>query len=95
MEKQSSEYLPTPEAARYLRVSRFFLEASRCRGDGPPFVKIGKSVRYRRGDLDEFMRSHRHTKTLEKRPAAKQVRLSIEGDACDASIQGGNDDQLG
>lgn len=72
MENQITEYLSTPEAARYLHVSRFFLEASRCRGDGPPFCKVGKSVRYRRNDLDEFMRAHRRTET-------DKARAPVEG----------------
>ncbi len=25
-------------------------------GKGPPFVKVGSSVRYRRGDVDEWLR---------------------------------------
>ena len=93
MEPQSSEYLPTLEAARHLRVSRFFLEAARCRGDGPPFVKIGKSVRYRLSDLDDFMQSHRRTKTLENRSTSKQDRVSLDG-VRSVSDQGGSNDKL-
>jgi hypothetical protein len=33
------------------------LEAWRCRGGGPPFLKLGKAVRYRRADLENFMES--------------------------------------
>lgn len=63
MQTQISDYLLTADAAIYLRVSRKFLETARCDGDGPPFIKIGRSVRYRRADLDEFMRAHQRTKT--------------------------------
>lgn len=67
MQTQSSDYLLTADAAVYLQVSRKFLETARCQGDGPPFIKIGRAVRYRRGDLDEFMRSHQRTKTEKTR----------------------------
>ena len=63
MQTQPSEYLSTADAAVYLKVSRKFLETARCQGDGPPFIKIGRAVRYRRGDLDEFMRAHQRTET--------------------------------
>lgn len=48
-------YLRTPEAAQYIGISRGSLERWRLTRDGPPFVRIGKSVRYRRLDLDKFM----------------------------------------
>lgn len=36
-----------------------FLEVSAVRGDGPPMVKIGRSVRYRVGDLRTWIESCR------------------------------------
>jgi len=52
----------TIEAAAYLRMSRQFLECARYRGDGsgPPYLKVGKSVRYRRSALDVWMSAHDH-----------------------------------
>lgn len=46
-----AEYLTTREAADLLRVHYKTLEAQRARGEGPPFVRIGHRVRYRRSDL--------------------------------------------
>ena len=66
MDTQPSEYLSTAEAAEYLRVSRKFLETARCRGDGPRFSKIGRSVRYARSELDAFMSANSCTKTDDK-----------------------------
>jgi hypothetical protein len=40
------EYLTTKEAAALLGVSPKGLEAMRARGDGPPFTRIGRRVRY-------------------------------------------------
>ena len=47
----------TREAATYLDLTKSTLEAWRCRGSGPTFVKLGKAVRYRKQDLDEFLNS--------------------------------------
>lgn len=55
--------LTTKEAARELRVSKPTLEAWRCRGGGPAFVKFGRAVRYRREDLDKFLISSLRSNT--------------------------------
>lgn len=58
----SNEYLRTPEAARYVKLSDEYLEAARYRGDGsgPPFVKLERAVIYRKRDLDAWMESKLH-----------------------------------
>jgi excisionase family DNA binding protein len=59
--------LLTPkEAANFLRVSESWLAKARMRGDGPPFVKIGRSIRYRQSDLLRWMRSRTHLSTSER-----------------------------
>ncbi len=40
-----------------------FLEVAAMRGDGPPMLKIGRSVRYRVSDLRAWIDSHRVTST--------------------------------
>ena len=40
-------YTPT-EAAKILRVAPITLAKWRCSGDGPPFARVGKSIRYPR-----------------------------------------------
>ena len=47
----------TPEAADYLGLSKNTLNRWRHTGDGPRFVKLGRAVRYRREDLDEWVAS--------------------------------------
>ncbi|MEM8836452.1 MAG: helix-turn-helix domain-containing protein [Pseudomonadota bacterium] len=42
-------------AADFLNVSIRTLQAWRVRGGGPPYAKLGKSVRYRPGDLETFI----------------------------------------
>lgn len=51
------EYLKTPEAADYTRLSVPTLDRYRIKGNGPKFAKVGKSVIYRRVDLDAWMAS--------------------------------------
>lgn len=39
------------EAASLVALSIRTFEALRLRGGGPPFIKLGRAVRYRRGDV--------------------------------------------
>ncbi len=50
------------EAAR-LNLSERTLQAWRTRGDGPPFLKLGRSVRYSPAAVDNWLasRTRRHT----------------------------------
>jgi len=51
--------LSRSEVHSYFGLSQRFLEVSAVRGDGPPMVKIGHSVRYRVGDLRTWIESCR------------------------------------
>jgi len=57
--------LKDPEAALYIGMSESFLRQSRMDGvrenrtPGPPFVKIGRAVRYLREDLDTWLKAYR------------------------------------
>jgi predicted DNA-binding transcriptional regulator AlpA len=52
------ERLLTPrEAAQFLRLSLSWLAKARMRGDGPPYVKLGRSVRYRESDLIGWLKA--------------------------------------
>lgn len=67
--------LPTPmdpdagcnemQAATFLGVSVRTLQAWRVRGSGPPYLKIGRSVRYQRRALAAFQEQHTVTSTTE------------------------------
>jgi hypothetical protein len=51
-------------AAEYLGVSASYLRHSRVRGttkctDGPPYIKVGKAVRYLPQDLDSWLAARR------------------------------------
>ena len=47
--------LATKEAADLLRLSTSWLAKARMRGDGPPYVKLGGSVRYLESSLVRWL----------------------------------------
>lgn len=53
-----STLLKPPEAAAVLLVSTRTLEYWRPRGEGPPFVRVGRGVRYRAADLEAWLDAH-------------------------------------
>jgi hypothetical protein len=54
------------DAANFLRVSESWLAKARMRGDGPPYVKIGRSVRYAEGGLVQWTKSRQRLSTSER-----------------------------
>jgi len=46
--------LPEGEAARLLSISTRTLQAWRSKEVGPPYVQVGRAVRYRRGSLIDW-----------------------------------------
>ncbi|MCB1776811.1 MAG: helix-turn-helix domain-containing protein [Candidatus Competibacteraceae bacterium] len=63
MEKQ--QLLTDPLTAKYLNVSVSFLRQSRMEGrranrsPGPPFIRIGRAIRYDIRDLDAWLAQNR------------------------------------
>jgi predicted DNA-binding transcriptional regulator AlpA len=55
--------LTTKETAKRLGVSPSWLAKARMRGDGPPYVKLGRSVRYDEGVLTQWMKSRLRSST--------------------------------
>jgi hypothetical protein len=62
----SDTYLTPPEAAIYLKSSTSTLAKRRLYGDGPSFTRIGRAIRYRKGDLDQWMAAHLTSSTSEQ-----------------------------
>jgi predicted DNA-binding transcriptional regulator AlpA len=63
----SGERLLTPkEAADFLRLSMSWLAKSRMRGDGPPYSKLGRSIRYTEAALLQWMESNLRLSTSER-----------------------------
>ncbi len=58
MDVRPPHLLTAEDAAQYLGLSPWTLAASRLtppRCDGPPYVRLGRAVRYRLADLDAWL----------------------------------------
>jgi predicted DNA-binding transcriptional regulator AlpA len=51
----NERYYSPKDAAAYLRTSPSTLAKRRLYGTGPRYCRIGRAIRYRKSDLDEFM----------------------------------------
>lgn len=66
MELQISEPLQDESAvAKQLDCETKTLQAWRCRGGGPPFIKVGRLVKYRPQDVEAWIESRRVASTSE------------------------------
>ena len=61
------EVLTTIEAAQYVRLGKATLERFRLTGEGPAYCKLGGAVRYRRCDLDEWLKTRLISSTSDQR----------------------------
>lgn len=59
------ETMLPPEVARMLKVSISYLAKARMRGDGPPYHKVGRSVRYVRTEVRQWLTSRGRNSTSE------------------------------
>lgn len=59
----------TELAAPYIKHAPSTMHRWRVEGSGPPYIKLGRKVFYRRADLDSFLDSHvvRSTSEAERR----------------------------
>jgi len=66
----TKDVLTEKEAATYITMSQSFLRQDRMNGyrdgrtRGPDFIKLGRSIRYRKEDLDNWLAQHRVIRTL-------------------------------
>jgi predicted DNA-binding transcriptional regulator AlpA len=58
--------LTPKETANSVRMSESWLAKARMRGDGPPYEKFGRSVRYDEDALLRWMKSHTHLSTSDQ-----------------------------
>jgi predicted DNA-binding transcriptional regulator AlpA len=58
--------LTAKEAAKILKVSLSWLAKARMRGDGPPYIRIGRSIRYAEAALIQWMKSRQRLSTSEQ-----------------------------
>jgi hypothetical protein len=69
------DVLNEKEAAALLRISVKGLQGWRSRGGGPKFLKLGRCVRYRRGDLQDFVLQALRTSTSDPGPGGSPSGL--------------------
>ncbi len=55
MQNENAERLTNSEAAEYLGLKIATLNKWRVYGDGPPFLKVGRLIQYRKSDLDAYL----------------------------------------
>lgn len=55
--------LKVPEAALLLGISVAYLNALRCKGGGPQFLKFGRAVAYDPADLEKWAAERRRSST--------------------------------
>jgi predicted DNA-binding transcriptional regulator AlpA len=58
--------LTAKEAAKLLKVSLSWLAKARMRGDGPAYVKVGRSIRYVETALIQWPKSRQRLSTSEQ-----------------------------
>jgi predicted DNA-binding transcriptional regulator AlpA len=58
--------LTARDAANLLRLSPSWLAKARMRGDGPPYAKLGRSIRYSEGALVQWMKSRLRLSTSDR-----------------------------
>jgi hypothetical protein len=49
------------EAGKILKLSLSWLAKARGNNSGPPFVRIGRAIRYQKSGLQEFIKAQTHT----------------------------------
>lgn len=59
--------LSRTEVEKIFGISRRFLEIAAVKGNGPPMVRLGRSVRYRYDDLSDWIDGRRVNSTSEVR----------------------------
>ena len=72
MELPLSKNLKHRPAAAYIQWSESRLAKSRIWGDGPAFIKMGRSVIYRQQDLDDWLLANRRTSTSDTGDAHRE-----------------------
>ena len=61
-----SPLLTAKEAAARLKVSVSWLAKARMRGDGPPYICVGRSIRYGEAALLQWIKSRQRLSTSER-----------------------------
>ena len=55
--RNHDEYLRSPDLVAYLRIGKSTPSKWRLTGFGPPYIKAGRTILYRKRDVDEWAAS--------------------------------------
>ena len=67
--RRTEALLTEGEVAAFLKLTKRALQAWRCRGYGPPFVRIsGRAIRYRRQDVSQWIGAKLRSSTSDPGP---------------------------
>jgi predicted DNA-binding transcriptional regulator AlpA len=66
------DYEDTSELARRTKTSESYWNKLRVAGDGPPYVKVGRMVRYRPSAVDTWLVNLTRNSTSDPGPAERQ-----------------------
>lgn len=58
--------LSRSEVHTHFGLTQRYLEVAAVKGNGPPFVKLGRAVRYRVGDIRNWIEARRVTSTSQE-----------------------------
>ena len=61
----TSHLMKTDDVAVLLSCSASWLNKARLNGDGPPFIRMGRSVRYLEADVRQWIETNRRCSTSE------------------------------
>ena len=61
----TDQLLTPPQTGKLLGVSDSWLAKARLRGDGPRYVKVGRSVRYPKSYVHDYLRLRTRSSTSE------------------------------
>jgi predicted DNA-binding transcriptional regulator AlpA len=71
--------LITPrEASAFLALSRIWLSMLRLTGNGPPYIRLGRQVRYRLGHLEAHLNAQIRVSTSEAGPSPFETSDPIQ-----------------
>ena len=63
---RSAEYSDSRQTAERIGLSESFLNKARVTGGGPPYLKVGKAVRYRWSDVEAWLQARTRRSTSEQ-----------------------------
>lgn len=66
VERTKPRLLCEKEVSHICGMSVSWLQKRRVHGDGPPFIKMGRSVRYRCVDIEAYLERQRRKSTSDK-----------------------------